>query len=118
MTDEQLGDALFGEQKSDEERGEELLEDALALFDSRTEVIVAIREAMIKLFAERVHTPGAPAWVNGDDATDWLDARKYDGDYRIVGRVFREKHWHLVDEVKSRIPRRHRRPIKCWAPKQ
>lgn len=80
--------------------------------------VARCRHAMITLYAYRAKNPqvyGPVPFVNGDDATGWFDRNGYQGDNRIVGAVFKSG-WVYVRRVKSRLAKRHARPLSCWRP--
>lgn len=102
-------------------QGEMLREETLDLLaDMRRDWVHLCREAMIALYQERVTefryfgSEAAPC-VNGDDATEWLEAQRCPFDRRLVGAVFRAgSGWQYAGTVHSRLKQRHARRISCW----
>jgi len=97
--------------------GERLRDEAIDQIEGHNRDWAAeCKEYMLKLYEARCKTSVINCWVNGDDATEWLDREGYKGDNRLVGAVFRSG-WEKVGTTKSRLPKRHARPISCWRPK-
>jgi hypothetical protein len=95
--------------------GRQLRDDALGLLESsRATIIRRLRHAMIRLYEKRALRRTLP-FVNGDDATRWLDKHRCNKDYRLIGAVFRPKSgWKPIGYRNSRLKRRHARPVQCW----
>lgn len=97
--------------------GERARDLALDLFADRHDLRDEIDREMRQLYHRRQKRGGHP-YVNGDDATLYLDRVRYTGERRIIGTVFGARRgWIYVTSVKSSVKRRHARPIDCWRPR-
>ena len=97
-------------------------DDALDLFKQRprSETVRECRQAMVRLYRERVERCGSGnalaigAYVTGDDAVSWLRAH-YQGDPRLAGAVFRLKSgWQYLGMVPSIDRICHGRRKSAW----
>lgn len=75
--------------------------------------VIDCRAAMEALYLRRKGQVGHAAFVNADDAVEWLDDQGYTKDKRIIGAVFRDG-WIYIRHMRSRLKQRHARPISCW----
>lgn len=100
------------------ELGRKGRDEALASFDEhRAGIRDEIDREMRRLYRERVAEGVEQVWVNGDDASRYLDAIGYTGERRVIGSVFGQgRGWSLVTHIQSQVGRRHARPIACWRP--
>ena len=108
----------FRTQAEGVKEGERLRDEAVEqVSQGKRNWVADCRKAMVTLYRTRRAQMPLRLYVNGDDAVEWLEREGYTGDNRVVGAVFKGG-WQNVGTVKSRLPKRHARPITCWIPKR